>query len=454
MITSSAGSPTWHDCQMADESPPPRTRRERLWEAAEARHIPLRAILATVGVVALTYVAGKVVYRLRDVILLMVVAGFLALILNPLVLVVQGWGVRRRGLAVTVVTIWGLLVFAGLALAFGYPLVNGINHLAHTLPDYVSKAENGRGWIGHLVRRYHVEPWVVKNAPKIATFGQGLAKPALTLGKGAISLLIALLTIFVLVLLLLLEGPKLRAGLLGMMTPARAERYARAAHEVNRSVTGYMLGNVLTSIIAGVVVYVTLLILGVPFPILWGLWVALVDFLPMIGGALAGIPTVLFALTQSLTAGIVTLVVFLVYTQFENHVLNPVVMSKTVRVNPLLVLISILVGASIGSWIGGTFGAFVAALLAIPAAGAIQVIVREVWQDTAPDDTAPEDPAGTPSADAAVAVSAGTAAAASPDPAGAVSENGGDSAGTAETASPDGGDAASPSVDEEPTRRA
>ena len=439
---------------MADESPPPRTRRERLWEAAEARHIPLRAILATVGVVALTYVAGKVVYRLRDVILLMVVAGFLALILNPLVLVVQGWGVRRRGLAVTVVTIWGLLVFAGLALAFGYPLVNGINHLAHTLPDYVSKAENGRGWIGHLVRKYHVEPWVVKNAPKIATFGQGLAKPALTLGKGAISLLIALLTIFVLVLLLLLEGPKLRAGLLGMMTPARAERYSRAAHEVNRSVTGYMLGNVLTSIIAGVVVYVTLLILGVPFPILWGLWVALVDFLPMIGGALAGIPTVLFALTQSLTAGIVTLVVFLVYTQFENHVLNPVVMSKTVRVNPLLVLISILVGASIGSWIGGTFGAFVAALLAIPAAGAIQVIVREVWQDTAPEDTAPEDPAGTPSADAAAAISAGTPAAASPDPAGAVSENGGDSAGTAETASPDGGDAASPSVDEEPTRRA
>ena len=106
---------------MQDDTPPPKTRRERLWEAAEARHVPLRAILATVAVVALTYVAGKVVYRLRDVILLMVVAGFLALILNPLVLVVQRWGVRRRGLAVTVVTIWGLLVFAGLALAVRLP---------------------------------------------------------------------------------------------------------------------------------------------------------------------------------------------------------------------------------------------------------------------------------------------------------------------------------------------
>jgi predicted PurR-regulated permease PerM len=65
-------------------------------------------------------------------------------------------------------------------------------------------------------------------------------------------------------------------------------------------------------------------------------------------------------------------------------VLNPVVMSRTVRVNPLLVLVSILVGASIGSWIGGIFGAFVAALLAIPGAGAIQVMIREVWQATAP----------------------------------------------------------------------
>jgi predicted PurR-regulated permease PerM len=156
------------------------------------------------------------------------------------------------------------------------------------------------------------------------------------------------------------------------------------AAQVNRAVTGYMAGNLLTSIIAGIVVFVTLFVLGVPFPLLWALWVALVDFLPMIGGALAGIPTVLFATAHSLTAGIVTLVVFLAYTQIENHVLNPVIMSKTVRINPLLVLVSILVAASIGSWIGGLFGGFVAALLAIPTAGAGQVIMSELWRETAP----------------------------------------------------------------------
>jgi predicted PurR-regulated permease PerM len=177
----------------------------------------------------------------------------------------------------------------------------------------------------------------------------------------------------------------MRVGLLGLMAPARAERYSRVAREVNRSVTGYMLGNFLTSLIAGIVVLVTLLLLHVPFPFLWGLWVALVDFLPMIGGALAGIPTVLFAFaaTRSLTTGIITLVVFLVYTQVENHILNPIVMSRTVKVSPLLVLVAILVGASLGSLIGGIFGAFVAAFLAIPAAGAVQVLVRELWQNTA-----------------------------------------------------------------------
>jgi predicted PurR-regulated permease PerM len=383
---------------MPDVSAPPRTRRDRLWAAAESKGVPLRAILTAAAVVVLVYVAGKLVYRLRDIILLIVMAAFIAVLLNPLVVALQRWRIKRRGLAVAIVIIWGLLVFFGLALAFGYPLANGITHLADNLPRYVSDAENGRGWLGHLVRRYHISQWVTHNVPKLVNIGQGLTKPALTLGKGALTLLVALFTIFILVLLLLLEGPKMRAGLLRNMAPERAANWSRIAGQVNRSVTGYMLGNFLTSLIAGLVVFVTLLILGVPFAILWALWVALVDFLPMIGGALAGIPTVLFALAHSLTAGIVTLVVFLAYTQIENHILNPVVMSRTVSVSPLLVLLAILIGASLGSWLGGTFGAFVAALIAIPTAGALQVIFREVWQSTAPvvpDTTAPPGPPST-----------------------------------------------------------
>jgi predicted PurR-regulated permease PerM len=212
---------------------------------------------------------------------------------------------------------------------------------------------------------------------------QGFGKSALAVGKNAVSLAATLTTVFVLTVLLLLEGPKLRAGILARMRPERAARCIRVAAEVRRSVAGYVLGNLLTSVIAGTVVFVTLLIVGVPFAPVWGLWVALVDFLPIVGGALAGIPTILFAFGHSVPAGIVTLMVFVVYTQVENHILNPLVMSKTVRISPLLVLISVLAGYSIGSWIGGLFGGFVACLLAIPSAAAIQILGREARWATA-----------------------------------------------------------------------
>ena len=369
----------------------PEGRMSRLWKAAERRNVPLRTILTTVAVVAVTYLAGQLFYRIRDIVLVLLVAGFVAVLLNPLVVLLQRHVFPRRGVAVAIVTLLAVLVFIGLAVAFGYPLVNGITHLANALPSYVASAEHGRDWYGHLVTKYHIQSWVQRNAPKLATYGEALSKPALSIGAGALSLVIEIFTMFILVLLLLLEAPKMRRALLGQMRPSRADEVTRVAADVNRAVTGYMLGNALTSLIAGIVVFVSLIILGVPYPLLWGLWVALVDFLPLIGGALAGIPTVLFAFTHSLTAGIATLVVFLVYTQVENHILNPVIMSKTVKISPLLVLIAVLVGASLGSLVDGLFGGFVAALLSIPAAGALQVLVRELWRVTAPRPPEDED---------------------------------------------------------------
>jgi predicted PurR-regulated permease PerM len=361
---------------------PPDDKWVRLQAAAHSRDVSARTVVATVAAVSAVYLAAKVFYRLRDVLLLLGVAGFIALVLNPLVVALQRRLRMRRELAVAIVASGAALVFVGLAAAFAYPLARGMTHLANWLPGYVASAEHGKGWIGHLVRRYHVQAWAQHNTPRLVGYGQEFAGHALTLGKAAASLGITVITIPMLVLLLLLEGPRLRAGVLALMPPEQATRYSRLAGEASRSISGYVLGNLLTSVIAGLVVFVTLLTLGVPYAYLWALWVALVDFLPIIGGALAGIPTVLFAATHSLTAGIVTLVVFLIYTFVENHVLNPLVMSRTVKISPLLVLVSILVGAPIGDWTGGIFGGFVAGLLAIPIAGAIQAIVREARMTT------------------------------------------------------------------------
>jgi predicted PurR-regulated permease PerM len=351
----------------------------RLQRAAYSRDISARTVMTIVAAVGALYLAGKVIYRLREVLLLLAVAGFIALVLNPLVVALQRRLKMRRWLAVAIIASTATLVLVGLAAALGYRLACGMAHLANWLPGYVAKAEHGKGWIGHLARRYHVQARVQHNTPKLVSFGQAFAGRALTLGRDAVSLGITVAIIPALVLLLLLEGPRLRTGVLALMPPERATRYSQLTSEASRSISGYVLGNLLTSVIAGVVVFVTLLTLGIPYPYLWALWVAALDFLPVIGGALAGIPTVLFAATHSLTAGIVVLVVFLIYTLVENHVLNPLVMSRTVRISPLLVLVSILIAAPIGDWMGGLFGGFVAALLAIPAAGAIQAIVRETW---------------------------------------------------------------------------
>jgi predicted PurR-regulated permease PerM len=276
------------------------------------------------------------------------------------------------------------LVFILLAVAFGYPLINSLTHLANALPSYVKNAQGGKGWIGHLMRHYHVESWVSKNSSKLISLAQGLSKPALALGKGAASVLLAMLTTFAFVILVLLEAPKMRRVILATLSPGRAARLSKISALVSRSATGYVLGNLLTSLVAGVIVFLTLALLSVPFAFLFGLWVALVDFLPTIGGAIAGIPTVLFALAYSLSAGIITLVVFLAYTQVENHVLNPVVMSRTVKLNPLTVFVAVLIGAEIGAWIGGLFGGFVGVLLAIPAAATVQVLIREFWSTSRP----------------------------------------------------------------------
>jgi predicted PurR-regulated permease PerM len=313
------------------------------------------------------------------------VGGFVALILNPTVVALQHWKVKRRGGAVAIVTLVALLIFLGLAVLFGYPLINGVTHFAHALPGIVHRAQDGKGPIGRLFRRYHVESWVKRNSSHLTSLATGLGKPALALGKGAASALLSLVAIFSFVVLLLIEAPKIRRSIVRMLARERAKRYKHVGRIISRSVSGYILGDMLTSVAAGFIIFVTLAILGVPYPFLWALWVALVDFLPTIGGALAGVPTVLFAFAHSLTSGIVTLIVFLIYTQVENHVLNPIVMSRTVKINPLLVFVSVLVGADLGAWVAGLAGGFVAVLLAVPMAATLQVIVQEWWRSSEPE---------------------------------------------------------------------
>jgi len=376
------------DREVGPEAP----RRERLFAAASAKGVPLRTILAVDAVVIITWVAYRLLGRLREVILWILIAAFLALVLNPAVTFLQRHRFRR-GTAVLAVMAVALLFFLGLLGLLGYPLVNALTHLAERLPTMVDQVEKGHGWLAHTLQKFHLLSWVQKNAPKLKKAAASLGRPALNAGEAVATTLVAFTTIGFLSLFMLLEAPKLRAGLLGAMAPERRATVEDMAHRVSRQVTSYVLGTVALSVMFGVVVVVTLLILGVPFAVIIGLWVALVAMIPLVGGLIAGVPSVLIAFLHSPTSGIVMAIVFVGFQLVENHFLYPVVMSRSVRMNPLWVLLSVLVGANLGGVFGSTLGALTGALVAIPVGGAIQVISREIWQRTrASDPPPPPDP--------------------------------------------------------------
>jgi predicted PurR-regulated permease PerM len=185
--------------------------------------------------------------------------------------------------------------------------------------------------------------------------------------------LLALLTILVLSFLILLEAPGIISVFLGLLSPQRALHVRRIGADVADAVTGYMAGNLLICVIAGTTTWIFLIIVGVPFAGVLGLWVGFADLLPLVGATIGAIPTIAIAFLHSPGAGIAVLIFYIVYQQLENHLLQPVVMSRTVKLNPLGVLLSVLVGVELGGFVG--------ALLAIPAAGAIQVVIRDLWDE-------------------------------------------------------------------------
>jgi predicted PurR-regulated permease PerM len=213
--------------------------------------------------------------------------------------------------------------------------------------------------------------YVQNNQEKIRAFATGLTTPAAGVLRGVATGVAGVVTIFVLAYLMVLEGPKVVEGTLNLMEPQRRERVRRVGADCAKSITGYISGNLLISVICGVLTYIVLKVTGVPFAGLISLFVALADLIPLIGATLGAVVACLAAAVHSIPAFIAVAIFFLVYQQLENHLLQPLILSRTVKLNPLTVLVSILVAVELA----GILGAF----LAIPVAGMIQVIVRDLW---------------------------------------------------------------------------
>jgi predicted PurR-regulated permease PerM len=193
----------------------------------------------------------------------------------------------------------------------------------------------------------------------------------LDLVRSVVTAVVAVITIIFLTYFMLLEGPRTIKGVLGLLAPQTRVRYERVGYEIYRTISGYVTGNLLISLVAGVTSTAVLFAVGSDFAIALGLLVAILDLIPLAGATLAAIIASTVVLIE--TDWVRTLIVigfFLAYQQFENHVLQPLVYGRTVELSPLAVLLAVLIGAQLAGVLG--------ALMAIPVAGTLLAIAREL----------------------------------------------------------------------------
>jgi predicted PurR-regulated permease PerM len=335
--------------------------------------VPWRTIAAAIAMTLGVGISILIVLAALRIVALVVVAGFLAVVLNPLVRRVEDRVGDRRGLATAIVLFTTLAAVVGMLTVFTVPVRAELTRAITDLPGTVSAAVEGRGPIGRTVGRLHLESVVRDNKGTLDRAVARLQSSSFGIARTIVVGFLTAITVFVLTFLFLSQSRVLAAATLRCLPGEHRPTVARVANEAAAAISGYMIGNLIISVFAGASALAVLMVLRVPSAIVLALWVAFADLIPLIGATIGAVVAVLAAFLHSPTAGIVALIFFVVYQQFENSVLQVWVMARTVHVNPLVVLLSVLVGVELFGVLG--------ALLAIPVAGAIQVVGKAIARE-------------------------------------------------------------------------
>ncbi len=329
-----------------------------------------RTILRVILIVLGALVVLAVVWTARHILAWVLIALFLALALDPLVSAIQRRLRLRRSLSITVAYLLVLVVAVAVGATFVPKLIDEMNGLVQALPGYAHDLTHGRGRLGFLETKYHVVERIRAEIRKGGTARVlGLSGEALSITKSVITIVVATITIVFLTFFMLLEGRDWADRFYSILPEQSQPRWRKVGDDIYSTVGGYVTGNILISVIAGASITIVLLIMGVPYAVALGLLVALLDLVPLAGATIAGVIVAIVSFLHSVPAGIVAVTFFIVYQQLENHFLQPVIYGRTVKLSPLVVLVSVLIGAELAGILG--------ALVAIPVAGALQVIVRD-----------------------------------------------------------------------------
>jgi predicted PurR-regulated permease PerM len=326
----------------------------------------VRIILVAITVVATLYF----LYLIRTVLGLLFIALFLAIALGPVV----GFFVRRkvkRSLAILLTYVMLLGSVFGLGLLVVPPIVTGVNQFVKNVPGYVDDLRHSKQFRKYD-DKYKITPKLRQQAQKLPTHLTDAVSGLQAVTVGIFGAVIQLVTILVMTFFLLNDGQRMLRFGIREIGPHRSERMQRIAEDVYQAVGGYVAGNLLISVIAGVSAYFVMLLLGIPFAVPLAVLVAFLDLIPLVGSTIAGAVIAIVAAIVGFPTTLIIWVIFLVvYQQVENNVIQPVVYRRTVQIHPLIVIVAVLMG--------GTLLGILGALLAIPIAATIQIAVKEWW---------------------------------------------------------------------------
>jgi predicted PurR-regulated permease PerM len=316
--------------------------------------------------VAVTYGLVELFIRARAVLIIIGLAMFIAAGLDPVV----GWLVRHRfprWAAVLTVIIAGAAIVGGFLAAAIPPMASEGTALAHQIPSYMHSLQDKNSELGQLNTKFHIQQ---RLTTLVTSGGSSLVGGVLGAGELVLSTASSILAVTVLSIYFLAGLPRIKVFAYRLVPHSRRPRTILIGDEILAKVGGYVLGNFLTSLIAGAGTYFWMLAFGIPYPLLLGLFVAFLDLIPVVGSSVGGAVVTLVALTVSLPVAIGTLIFYVAYRLAEDYLIVPRIMGRTVQVPAIVSLVSVL--------IGGVLLGIIGALVAIPVAAAVRLLLNEV----------------------------------------------------------------------------
>jgi predicted PurR-regulated permease PerM len=336
-------------------------------EAAVSARLIAKVVLVAAAVIAGLYL----LYEVREVIGLVLAAAFFALAIAPAVNFLDRNRVPRWLAILIVYLSIGAGIF-GIGLLVVPPLVDGVNDLSKDLPGYVEDLRENESF-REYDDRYDITDKLTEQAEDLPNRLGDAAGTLADVTVNVFNRFVQLFAILVITFFLLMDGGRILEFAFRQLPRERELRLRTIADDVSEAIAGYVFGNFVISVLAGLVTYVTLTILDIPFAVPLAVLFAFFDLVPLVGATIGGILVGLVVALVSFPGGlIVWAAVLIVYQQVENNIIQPYVYGRTVQIHPLAIIVAILIGAALLGILG--------ALVAIPIAAAIQSVVRDWWR--------------------------------------------------------------------------